>query len=468
MKRLHRLLYPGEWSIAGKISAALLSVAILPMSFTAYYNLRQSWESAENSEYRKLELSATSTASRLDQLIMDIQTVVVQVSRDADVVDFLTVDFFNKASQKSELQSSLLNVKNSHPDFDAVFLMDAEGKCLASTDLTFIGKNYRFREYFQKAIQGSPYVSSILVGETTKRPGLFFSHPVVSNKGKILGVTVLKIQGEKIWKIVNQLRGVSQSNAFLVDQHGVIISHSNHSLLYKSLNPLPKETLRQVLEDRRYGRNDIKSLNISELKPMVNATETGHAIYRLPDEQTPRIVGFAPLEKQSWVLGVSQPKTQFFLPLQNLIWQQVSNILLVGGISTIIALVLAKNISRPIRRLIGAAKDLEIGNFNPEQLTEVSRAEDDMGQLVRVFLDMAWQIKAREQKLKQEVTKLRVEIDETKRANHVAEITENEHFLQLQRRIQKLRQQAISVGESETDYYERLQQQVQSLRKTSN
>jgi C4-dicarboxylate-specific signal transduction histidine kinase len=463
MKRLNSLLNPGEWSIAGKISAALLSVAILPMSFTAYYNLRQSWKSAEASEYRKLELSATSTASRLDQLIMDIQTVVVQVSRDADVVNFLT-----NISANDELQSNLLNVRNSHPDFDAVFILDAQGRCLVSTDKTFIGQNYRFREYFQKAIQGRPYVSSILVGETSKRPGLFFSHPVISNKGEILGVTVLKIEGEKIWNIVNnQSRGVSRSDAFLIDQYGVIISHSNQSLLYKSLTPLPKQTLKQVVEDRRYGRDEIKSLNIPELKPMVSATETGYASYHLPGEVTPRIVGFAPLEKQSWVLGVSQPKTEFILPLEHLIWQQINNILLVAGISTILALLLAKNISRPIRELIKAAKGLETGNFHPEQLAEISCAEDDMGQLVRVFLHMAWQIKAREQKLKQQVTQLRVEIDETKRANHVAEITENEHFLQLQRRIQKLRQQAVSVGESETDYYERLQKQVQSLKETT-
>ncbi len=459
MKRLNSLFKPEEWSIAGKISAALLSVAILPMSFTAYYNLRQSWESAENSEYRKLELSATSTASRLDQLIMDIQTVVVQVSRDADVVNFLT-----NVSPNRELQRRLLNINSSNPDFDAVFILDVEGKCLKSTDPTFINQKYHFREYFQKAIQGKPYVSSILVGDTTKRPGLFFSHPVKSNEGEILGVTVLKVQGEKIWEIVNELRKVSESNAFLVDQHGVIISHNNHDLLYKSLHSLPTQTLKQVREDRRYGRDDIRSLNIPELKPMVNAKETGHAIYHLPDDKTLRIVGFAPLKKQSWVLGVSQPKTLFFLPLKNLIWQQVSNILLVGGISIIIALVLAKNISRPIRGLMRAAKDLEAGNFNPEQLAELSRAQDDMGQLVRVFLHMAWQVKAREQKLKQQVTQLRVEIDETKRATHVAEITENEHFLQLQRRIQKLRQQAVSVGESETDYYERLQKQVQSLR----
>jgi|GEM_PF-3586725 len=82
MKHFHRFFNPLAWSIAAKISAALVSAVLIPMSFTAYYNLRQSLNSMEAGEYRKLELLATSTASRLDQLIIDIGRIVVQVSSD--------------------------------------------------------------------------------------------------------------------------------------------------------------------------------------------------------------------------------------------------------------------------------------------------------------------------------------------------------------------------------------------------
>ncbi len=82
MKHFHRLFYPPAWSIAAKISTALVCAVVIPMSFTAYYNLRQSLDSVEAGEYRKLELLATSTASRLDQLIIDIQRVILQVSSD--------------------------------------------------------------------------------------------------------------------------------------------------------------------------------------------------------------------------------------------------------------------------------------------------------------------------------------------------------------------------------------------------
>ncbi len=468
MKRLHRLLYPPAWSIAVKLSAALLVAAIAPMSFTAYYNLRQSLESVEASEYRKLELIATSTASRLDQLIIDIQRILVQASSDRNVVAFLASttpaqrDAFRRSSQLT-----LENVIHSNRDFDAVFLMDRFGKCLASTDPQFVGKNYAFREYFKQAIQGNSYVSSILVGQTTRRPGLFLSKPVRSDNGEIVGVTVFKINGKDIWDIVNQLHVGEQSYAFLVDQHGVIISHPDQSLLYHSLNPLPLKTLNQVVTDRRYGLDQIKSLNTPELKVMVRAKALGHTSYRFPTEQMPRIVGFAPLEEQPWVLGISQSKAQFLIPLNRLIWLNGSSVLLVGGMTAIIALFLARSISRPIRALTTAAQALEQGDFHQQELAVVSDTQDDMGRLVRVFLHMAREVRAREQNLKQQVMNLKIEIDETKRSRDVEEITENEHFKQLHKKIQKLREQAVTASETETEYYLRLQSQVQSLKERS-
>lgn len=468
MKHLHRLLYPPAWSIAVKLSVALLCAAIAPMSFTAYYNLQQSLEIVEASEYRKLELLATSTASRLDQLIFDIQRVVVQVSSDRNVVDFLAATTPAKQETlRQDLQQTLLNVFRSNPDFDAVFLLDRSGRCLAASDPQFMGQNYAFRDYFREAIGGRAYVSSILVGQTTKRPGLFLSHPVRSQTGEIVGVTVLKMRGEDIWNIVNSLQVGSSSYAFLIDQHGVIISHRDRSLLYHSLNRLPPQTQKQIVTDRSYGLNQIKSLNIPDLKVMVRATEPGHTSYYFPLNQMPRIVGFAPLKVKPWVLGVSQPKAQFVVPLNRLIWQHGINVLLVGAITAIIALLLARSISRPIRALTAAAQALEWGDFNPQVLTFLSRSHDDMGQLMRVFLQMASEVKAREQNLKQQVVALRIEIDETKRAKDFMEITENEHFRQLQTKIQKLRTKAIAKQETETEYFQRLQSKVQSLRERS-
>ncbi|OUL34025.1 cache domain-containing protein [Nostoc sp. 106C] len=474
MKHFYRFFNPLAWPIAVKLSTALVSAVFIPMSFTAYYNLRQSLDSVEAGEYRKLELLATSTASRLDQLIIDIQRIVVQVSSDRTVLSFL--DASNSREQKvfrHDLQQTLQNLSRSNPDFDAVFVMNKEGVAVAATDSRFVGKNYAFREYFRSSIQGKSYVSSILVGQTTRRPGMFFSHPVRSPNGEIVGVIVVKIKGADIWAIINALQVSKQSYAFLIDQQGVIISHADRSLLYHSLLPLPPDTLKQIVTDRRYGLEQIPSLNIPELKVMVKAKQAGHTTYSYPPHQMLRIVGFAPLEQQPWVLGISQPKALFAIPLHRLIWQHGSSVLIVGGITAIIALLLARRISRPIHALTDAAQALEHDNFDSQvqklyqNLDKLACTPDDIGQLVRVFLQMAEEVRMRHQKLKIQVRELHIEIDETKRANNVAEITENEHFRQLQQKIHKLRERKVTASETETDYYHRLQTKVQSIKERS-
>ena len=260
MKYFHRLFNPLAWPIAAKISVALVCAVLIPMIFTAYYNLQQSLNSVEAGEYRKLELLASSTASRLDQLIIDRHRVVVQVSSDRHVVDFMAAD----TSQKREayqfnLQTTLLNVLRFHPDIDAVLLMDKKGQCLAATDAKFIGQNY-------STIQGNFYGFSLLLDETSKTPGMYFSQPVRSPSGEIMGVTLIKIRTEDIWLIINTLQLGSGNYVFLIDQQGIIVSHPDPSLVYHSLVPLPSETLKQIVNTRRYGVDEIQSLDIPAFK----------------------------------------------------------------------------------------------------------------------------------------------------------------------------------------------------------
>ncbi|MBD2342612.1 cache domain-containing protein [Anabaena subtropica] len=459
MKHFHRLFYPPAWPIAAKISVALVCAVLIPMIFTAYYNLQQSLNSVEAGEYHKLELLASSSASRLDQLIIDYHRVVTQISSDRYVVDFLAATTSqNRQAQGSNLEQTIQNVFRSHPNLDVVLLMDKNGQCLAATDPKLIGKNYSH-------IQGKLYGSGVLLSETSNTPEMFFSQPVRSH-GEIIGFTLIKIRQADIWVIINALQLLdSQNQVFVIDQQGIIISHPDASLLNHSLIPLSTKTPKQV--------DQIESLDIPELAVMVKAKQPGHTTYHLEKSQTSEIVGFAPLATQPWVLGVTQPKAEFIAPLHRLIWLNSSSVVIVGGITAIIALLLGLSISRPIHALTAAAQALEDDNFDAHvielhhNLEKLSHSQDDIGQLVRVFLKMAEEVRLRDQKLKMQVQELQIEIDQTKRAKDVLEITEHENFQYLQQTIQKLKQQEINTRESEKEYYQRLQTQVKSLKERS-
>ena len=69
----------------------------------------------------------------------------------------------------------------------------------------------------------------------------------------------------------------------------------------------------------------------------------------------------------------------------------------------------------------------------------VAAREDALGVLARRFTSMAREVQAREERLREEVRELRIEIDHVREARQVAEITETDFFRDLRSRADGLR-----------------------------
>jgi CheY-like chemotaxis protein len=92
-----------------------------------------------------------------------------------------------------------------------------------------------------------------------------------------------------------------------------------------------------------------------------------------------------------------------------------------------------------VGRVVDAAAAVEADDFDPASLDAVAERGDALGQLARVFQRMAREVFERERRLKAQVQQLRIEIDETKAARKVAEITETDYFRDLQEKASRLR-----------------------------
>jgi DNA-binding response OmpR family regulator len=89
--------------------------------------------------------------------------------------------------------------------------------------------------------------------------------------------------------------------------------------------------------------------------------------------------------------------------------------------------------------VMDAAAAVEAGTFEPGKLDSVVRREDALGQLARTFQKMAREVRLREERLRQQVQELRIEIDEARQAQKVAEITETDFFKSLRAQADRLR-----------------------------
>ncbi|CAB4899613.1 MAG: HAMP domain-containing protein [Actinobacteria bacterium] len=113
----------------------------------------------------------------------------------------------------------------------------------------------------------------------------------------------------------------------------------------------------------------------------------------------------------------------------------ISYIVLVG-----LVLLISTNIVRRLKRLTVATSRIADGEYdlNVKSLMR-SRLRDEMYTLAESFALMASKVAAREQSLKQEVTRLKVEIDHARRTEAVKEITESEGFADIAAKAAEMR-----------------------------
>jgi CheY-like chemotaxis protein len=100
-----------------------------------------------------------------------------------------------------------------------------------------------------------------------------------------------------------------------------------------------------------------------------------------------------------------------------------------------------------VGHVMSAAAAVEEDTFELSSLDGVALREDALGQLARVFCQMAQEVQARQERLKQQVRELTIEIDQARREKTVAEITDSEYFQSLRNQSDTLR--AIMEGSDE-------------------
>lgn len=99
-----------------------------------------------------------------------------------------------------------------------------------------------------------------------------------------------------------------------------------------------------------------------------------------------------------------------------------------------------------VKEVTDAAAAVEASIFQPVMLDEVAGRGDELGQLARVFQKMAVEVEARERRLRQEVQRLRISIDQRHADEQVAAITDSDYFQDLQRAADRLRSQRHGEG----------------------
>lgn len=201
------------------------------------------------------------------------------------------------------LLNSLLSEYSQGISSDAVYVIDRHGRTIASSNWqsqdSFVGVDYRFRPYFQDAMQGLDG-SYFALGTVSGTRGYYFSHPV-SVDGSIVGVLVVKVALGAIEKSLLD----KDFDFVLTDANGVIFFSSYPQWNYHSLTRLPDDIKTALMKQRKFGDNKLpaltakKSLEVTLSEPSIRLPKNSKpvsfmAIHRSMSEAGWRLIALAP------------------------------------------------------------------------------------------------------------------------------------------------------------------------------
>lgn len=90
----------------------------------------------------------------------------------------------------------------------------------------------------------------------------------------------------------------------------------------------------------------------------------------------------------------------------------------------------------------------DLDQAESRKLTRVVNRQDELGQLGQVFQRMVNEVIARQQRLRQQIRDLRIEIDESRKAKEVKDIVETDYFQSLQEKAKQIRKRNADEGET--------------------
>lgn len=239
------------------------------------------WLTSQFTYQRGLDLLSEKGAIKLELFSTYLQGVLEKYESLPELlaVDKNLVSTLQNPHEKDRIAklNRYLETINSISDTADTYLMDREGLTIAASnwqaERPFVGRNFSFRPYFEKAMSGE-LGRYFALGTTSSKRGYYFAYPV-RKAGEILGVVVIKINIDH----VEQSWGDREDNFLVTDPDGVIFLTTNQVWRYQTIHPLDPKAKERITASRRYP-----SASLTQLSQVREKRDRGWQLVRLNDK----------------------------------------------------------------------------------------------------------------------------------------------------------------------------------------
>ena len=375
-------------TIATRLLWAFLVMALVPLSVVTYLTYTIAEQSLRAEVTNNLRAIADSKANQIETYARERQRSVTALARMPSIVnafepldqafhdygigapEYTAVEHALRPFLSDYLaQSGYADVLLISPSGDAIFSV-RQGEDLGSNFYTGPNKDTELARVFDRA-------KNLLVTEVsnfeyyaaTNEPAAFIAAPVLQD-GEVIGVVVLQMSNQEVYKVVNDATGLGNTGETVVgsrvDNDVVFVTPLRHDPYAAFRRRLPLgSALGLALQQAAQGRQ-------------------GHGLdldYR--GQQV--MAAWQYLPSLRWAMVVKIDAAEAFAPIV----KQRHTVLIVGSITLLCvvvgALLVARSISRPIVSLTRVVRFMSGGDLQQEVPVVTN---DEIGELSRAFNTM--------------------------------------------------------------------------------
>lgn len=371
-------------SLKIKVTVTIITVIVCLGALAAFAAVYMTEQAISRIALKHTEMVVTRQEAIISRVVADSISFAQHIGSQQLLINYLQQQ--NPQEQDHALLSYMSGLTMS-ARHQAIYIMDSTGKTLVSTDPTFVGQNYAFRTYFQEAIVGKPSVDAV-IGVTNKKFGYYFSYPIKTESGKILGVVVAKLREELIANALKPEDLSPEGAAMLVDKYGVVIQSSQPDVLLKSLGELTPGIRQTIAETKRFGDSNITSLHYDQVAKELVGLQ-GPKGFVLYDElyNHDKLVGVTRVTGTPFFIVMTEARQFFTQPAGNMAMNSGLLVMAMALGAVITLIVLLVRLLRPAAELRKLSMQISSGDIVKPITLQTGDEFEDIGRAFNMLMD---------------------------------------------------------------------------------
>jgi signal transduction histidine kinase len=405
-----------DWPWAVKLGTVLVLLAVVPLAvLTAAGELSARHAGVEESRARNQQ-RAEATSALLERYLEDL-TGDVRILALAPATAFVLRDPDDRA-RRHELQTLLASMRAAK-HLQTLLVLDTEGQVVAATDPAAVGESRISAPHFRSAMAGQTRVHDPRYLPDDRAVHVHVSVPVLDADERAIGVTVARVTLAEIDRLVagDTSFGGLDEFGLLWDEQGIVISApARPELGFRPLGGLSGFMRDRLVAEQRFGpRTDSLLAQDGRGDALVE-----HARWRLYDGSAlPHLavdlgsgllqVTSMPLPGTRWTYGIAVPQANVLAGARAQSQRLLGVAVLTAALAVALAVVAARRVSRPLKRIGAAARGIARGDLTSR--AAVAR-RDEIGRVAEAFDAMAEALAQKDAELRRHADSLERRVEE--------------------------------------------------------